>query len=139
MAAHEHWTRHLAVPAGGALPQTQIIEAVRDAIATAQTQPATVPELPANWISKADKALSEDDASAVMNVGVDLVVAHDGYRASWDHWPWLDTLREVTRAERALRNAKQILEYGEPDRAVSYYCRFANTSAEAAKTALGID
>lgn len=33
MAAHEHWTRHLAVPAGGALPQTQIIEAANAHIA----------------------------------------------------------------------------------------------------------
>ncbi|HGN3115188.1 TPA: hypothetical protein ACKRQV_001272 [Pseudomonas aeruginosa] len=112
--------------------------AVRDAIATAQGQPTTVPELPANWISNANQALLTGNPNAVMNAAIELVVAHDGYRASWDHWPWLDTLRDVTRAERALRNAKQILAYGEPDRAVSYYSRFANTSAEVAKTALGI-
>lgn len=33
MAAHEHWTRYLAVPAGGALPQTQIVEAANAQIA----------------------------------------------------------------------------------------------------------
>ncbi|HBP6526359.1 TPA: hypothetical protein L6A81_12025 [Pseudomonas aeruginosa] len=33
MAAHEHWTRYLVVPAGGALPQTQIIEAANAQIA----------------------------------------------------------------------------------------------------------
>lgn len=117
---------------------TKVTEAVRDAIATAQNQQNTVPELPCDWIYRAGMALEQENASALMNVAVELVEAHIGYRANWDHWPWLETLRDVTRVERALRNAKDILGYGEPDRAVKYFCRFAGGSEATAKVALGI-
>lgn len=117
---------------------THISDAVRDAIASAQDQRATVPELPVDWVERAGMALEAEHNQVVMDLAVELVEAHSGYKASWDHWPWLDSLREATRVERALRDAKTILGYGEADRAVQYYCRFAGSSAGAAKMALGI-
>lgn len=112
--------------------------AVHDAINTASNQPSTVPELPAHWLATARAALDQKSPLAIMDAAVELVEAHTGYRADWDHWPWLESLREVTRSERALRNARQILEQGETDRALSYYCRFAQSSLETAKAALDI-
>ncbi|WP_058144254.1 hypothetical protein [Pseudomonas aeruginosa] len=116
----------------------QVIAAVKDAIATAAAQPTTIPELPAEWIKKARTALEQNSSIAIMDTAVELVEAHAGYRASWDHWPWLETLRDVTRKEVAFRSAKKILTYGETDRAVAFYVRFANATPEAAKAALGI-
>ncbi|ELG7182227.1 TPA: hypothetical protein ACP3ZG_001723 [Pseudomonas aeruginosa] len=118
---------------------TKVTEAVRDAIATAQNQRSTVPELPSDWIKRAETAIKQESLPAVMDVAVELVESHAGYRATWDHWPWLDTLRDVTRVERALRNAKKILGYGEPDRAVKYFCRFAGSTEVTAKAALGLN
>jgi hypothetical protein len=118
---------------------TKVTEAVRDAIATAQNERSTVPELPSGWIMSAETAIQQGCLPGVMDVAVELVEAHEGYRAAWDHWPWLETLRDVTRVERALRNAKKILGYGEPDRAVKYFCTFAGSSEVTAKVALGLN
>lgn len=116
----------------------QVIAAVKDAIETAAEQPTTIPELPADWIKKAQAALDQNSSIAVMDTAVELVEAHAGYRASWDHWPWLEALRDATRKEVAFRSAKKILTYGETDRAVAFYVRFANETSEAAKAALGL-
>ncbi|HBO5514544.1 TPA: hypothetical protein L4559_003437 [Pseudomonas aeruginosa] len=118
---------------------SNVTGAVRDAVATALCQRSTVPELPQNWIDRAKVAIEQESSPAVMEVAVELVEAHSGYRATWDHWPWLETLRDVTRVERALRNAKKILGYGEPDRAVQYFCRFAGSTEVTAKVALGLN
>lgn len=116
----------------------QVISAVKDAIETAADQPTTIPELPAGWIKKAEAALEQNSNAAIMDAAVELVEAHTGYRASWDYWPWLESLREVTRKEIAFRSAKKILTYGEAERAVAFYVRFANATPEAAKEVLGI-
>lgn len=118
---------------------SNVTRAVRDAVATALLQRSAVPELPSDWLDRAKAALERGTSPDLMEVAVELVEAHSGYRASWDHWPWLETLRDVTRVERALRNAKKILGYGEPDRAVQYFCRFAGSSEATAKVALGLD
>jgi len=118
---------------------TKVTEAVRDAIATAQDQRSTIPELPIDWIKRAEIAIKQESLPGVMDVAVELVESHAGYRATWDHWPWLENLRDVTRVERALRNAKTILGYGETDRAVKYFCRFAGSTEVTAKAALGLN
>lgn len=116
-----------------------VTAAVRDAIATATNQPSTVPELPPHWLPNASAALEQNDPISIMDAAVELVEAHTGYRAAWDHWPWLETLRDVTLKERVLRNAKRILGYGETERALSYYCRFANSTMETAKAVLDVN
>lgn len=118
---------------------TKLTEAVRDAIATAQNQRSTVPELPSDWIKRAETAIKQESLPAVMDVAVELVEIHAAYRATWDHWRWLEILRDVTRVERALRNAQKILDYGEPDRAVKYFCTFAGSTEATAKAALGLN
>jgi hypothetical protein len=117
---------------------TNVTAAVTSAIAAASNQQETVPELPGEWIVRAAGAVEHGGDTAVMDIAVELVEAHTGYRSSWDHWPWLESLREATREARALRDAKQILGYGEADRAVKYFCTFAGGSVATAKLALGL-
>lgn len=117
---------------------TNVTAAVISAIAAASNQQETVPELPGEWIVRAVGAVEHGDDTAVMDIAVELVEAHTGYRSSWDHWAWLESLREATRETRALRDAKQILGYGEADRAVKYFCTFAGGSVATAKLALGL-
>ncbi|NWC83129.1 hypothetical protein HX798_22975 [Pseudomonas putida] len=117
---------------------TKVTAAVFSAIAAASNRQETVPELPGEWVVRAAGAVEQGDDTAVMDIAVELVEAHAGYRSSWNHWPWLESLREVTREARALRDAKQILGYGEAERAVKYFCTFAGGSVATAKVALGI-
>lgn len=69
--------------------------AVRSAIDTARDQRREVPELPADWIERAEAALESKNEAAILAVGREIATAHNQYRAEFDVKGWLYDLRVV--------------------------------------------
>lgn len=115
-----------------------ICEAVGNAVKTAKAQPACVPHLPEGWFGRADQALVHAHPQALELVALELVDAHVGCRASWDHWPWLSDLRDATAEAQARRLGHERLATGDITRAVLGYKARTGATEARAKAALGI-
>lgn len=69
--------------------------ALRDAVNTAQEQPAQVPQRKADWISRAQAALDAGDMKEIRACADEIRLAHSQYHADFDEKGWLYELRKI--------------------------------------------
>lgn len=65
-----------------AVDRNALKAALETAVRTAETQPSTVPAMPAGWLSNSRLALVSDDGVAVEQSALVMIDGHSGYVAS---------------------------------------------------------
>lgn len=68
-------------------------EAMFSAVSTLREEPSSVPKAPDGWLAQAEEAKSRKDADRMRELLNEIVRAHAGMRADFDHKGWLYVCR----------------------------------------------